>query len=62
VSETPNLINPITNKSFNRRAKQELASVVHKFIDEVYNQFGARLFILGGYRDADGNVAKVKQV
>lgn len=60
MSETHDLINPITDKSFNRRVKQELATVAHKFIDEIYQQFGARLFILAGYRDADGKVAKVK--
>jgi hypothetical protein len=60
VSETHDLVNHITDKFFNRRAKQELATVAHKFIDEIYQQFGARLFILGGYRDADGKVAKVK--
>lgn len=47
---------------WNRRAKKELASAVSKFVDEVETQMGAKLFILAGYRDTDGQVCKVKSV
>jgi hypothetical protein len=60
VSETHDLINHISNKFFNRRAKQELPAVIQKFIREIYHQFGTQLFILGGYMDPDGKVAKLK--
>jgi hypothetical protein len=48
------------NHGFDRKANREFAAVASKFMEEVQQQMGVKLFILGGYKDIDGKIARVK--
>lgn len=47
-------------KRVNRKANREFATTASKFMKEVQQQMGVKLFILAGYRDIDGKIARVK--
>jgi hypothetical protein len=52
----------ILMKNLYRRATQELGTVIKRFTDELEEQMGVKLFILAGYRDAEGEVTRTKSV
>jgi hypothetical protein len=47
-------------QNLGRRATQGLGTVVRRFTDELEAQMGFKLFILAGYRDAEGEVTRMK--
>jgi len=43
-----------------RQADKNFAKVAKKFMDEAYKQMGVHVFMLVGYRNADGDMVKAK--
>ena len=50
----------LLTENLGRRATEELGTVIKRFTDELEEQMGVKLFVLAGYRDLEGEVARTK--